>query len=235
MIDFSLVMLVGRNDCVKKPRLLSKCGRRIASARFFRYDAKKKAGVDTPHLRGKVLVESVVGNNSDSLIRKQRSRRMKNKTKRTRSVDQIINLKERYYDLTKKVMIFDDNGIDVPRPDGVDDVEDLSGYFVFDDPQNELHSALFRGRDKHDMTNESDIFICSKLSRRQCREINKKSWKRHMRILDICFKKKPDITRGKNRRAETQRYICFGFRKNPLDNQIGSYCYKKSCDEKEQS
>ena len=49
-------------------------------------------------------------------------------------------------------------------------------------------------------------------------------------IFQAVFRYKPDVSRGLERGAATQRYVCFGHRKDPLGSGLGEYSYKAGVD-----
>ena len=69
-------------------------------------------------------------------------------------------------------------------------------------------------------------------------EVKKKIETELMKIYDIAMqgmlKNKPSVIRGALQNGVTQKYVCHGFRKNPLDRAIGEYTFNAGVSDMEQ-
>lgn len=73
---------------------------------------------------------------------------------------------------------------------------------------------------------ESGQLICCKLSKRQACDVPESKWGEFRELLNELPSLKPNIARGKQRHGSNNRYVCFGYRKNPLGTNVGTYCFK---------
>ena len=75
-------------------------------------------------------------------------------------------------------------------------------------------------------------FLCWKAPRMQ--SIGAKNGDKYRKTFQTAFKLKPNIDRGKKHFGSTDRYICFGMRKNPKNSGIGSYAFNPMTNEIDQ-
>jgi hypothetical protein len=127
----------------------------------------------------------------------------------------------------KVVYVYDSNGVTPVFPNTYDNVFFLDFFRIKDTPDYDT-SVLFRGRNDKDKE-ICDTFLCCKVSRRQCDEINGKKWRKAIWAFEKSLQYKPNLLRGSQRAGVCTRYCGAGYRKNPLDKSVGQYKYKKNC------
>ena len=74
------------------------------------------------------------------------------------------------------------------------------------------------------MSKETNVaMLFSKVNRRRCQEINKKTWDKAKETLDLAQSVSYTNVRGKKCRGTHSTYVCFGHRKDPLGKTLGRY------------
>jgi hypothetical protein len=70
--------------------------------------------------------------------------------------------------------------------------------------------------------------LCVKLPQADANTISTLKWDQFRSVMKSCLSKKKDIGRGESRGSSCDRYICFGYRKDPRGSTVGKYAYKRN-------
>ena len=71
-------------------------------------------------------------------------------------------------------------------------------------------------------------WICCRLSRREANKIPVKDWQEYSKAMEVEFKYKPKIKRGKKTTGTSSHYVMEGFRKDPKGLGVGPYAFTKN-------
>ena len=126
----------------------------------------------------------------------------------------------------KEVYYKDSKGIQLTYPVNSEQVNLLSLKIV-DDNKSCNKFNVFIGCERG---NESKAtFVVLKVSKKK-KVIDPEKMKRYNEALEGMLKNKPSVVRGKLRKGISPKYVCHGYRKNPLNKKIGEYAYKRGVD-----
>lgn len=127
----------------------------------------------------------------------------------------------------RAVFFKDPNGIDMTYPHG-SKVAKLSQLRIIDNHGLDDSFNVIVGCKKKQKN--TSIFIALKVSQRQ-KIIQPERMKIYDLALQGMLENKPNVIRGTLRNGVSPHYVCHGFRKNPLDREIGEYTYNAGVSE----
>jgi hypothetical protein len=96
----------------------------------------------------------------------------------------------------------------------------LTNFYKKFDTDEENHSLNMVVVD-----NATGNLLCAKISRRQTKEISVEYWDSVRVLMKDVRKAKPNISRGEDCYGMSDKYICFGQRKEPKGKKIGEYSF----------
>lgn len=71
-------------------------------------------------------------------------------------------------------------------------------------------------------------FVVAKLPKNMCGDVEATFVDDFLPNVSTLLKSKNDVKRSASRSGVSDRYVSFGYRKNPLDNQVGEYAFKQT-------
>jgi hypothetical protein len=203
--------------------------------------SNKKNCVTKPHLSVRRLVHLKTGNNMKQVmtLKTNKRRRRNGRTKYHKAPKMIVSQREKipaflqnleyrkktYHVQNVKGLLFTDietknDLIKIP-------IERLN---VVERSIDETEEQMICVENNIDTTECNKDFVAWIASPRECYCIPDEKWNDFIRCFEICKKLKPNVNRGKLRNGITSSYFCFGFRKEPKSNSLGTYCFHPSVD-----
>ena len=178
-------------------------------------------------------VDTISEKKKDTSTTVLRQCRKKGKTARYCAVDQMIVDKVGELKSDRKIFFCDTKG------KCLDNASIKHTYVAIDEmimaPDSRTKNLVFRGRMSSRKNKVPDTFICAKMSDSNSGSISSQEWAEIYESLLTAVDSKPDVVRGARREGVRQRYVCFGFRKDPKGTYVSEYSFKKKAEDKKQS
>jgi hypothetical protein len=128
----------------------------------------------------------------------------------------------------KLLFVKDMEGIDLIVDDPNAVVIDLSYFNIVDNITSPYCNVIHRGRETRRCPHDS--FLMAKVASRRCKQIKLEFLQKCTNVFEQSFKVKTNIKRGKDRKAITKVYVCYGFRKHPKFCKVSEYAFNlKKC------
>jgi len=119
----------------------------------------------------------------------------------------------------------------LPPPEGGNHVlrfseQDFGKAFRVADASDHQSIAVYGRLGRNDGTPRNFLFY--KVSPSRGRKGLNKLWPRVRQTIPLAMRRKPNVARGKTAGGTSSRYICFGYRKDPLSKEVSKYSFKSS-------
>ena len=151
------------------------------------------------------------------------------KAQRATIITRYLNMKMKTrLEKKKDVYYKDKKGIEMNYPPG-SERRDLAELKIVSDNGIDNNFNVFIGCERKNKNKAT--FVVLKVSKDK-KVIARKKMEKYNKSLEGLLKNKPSVLRGSARKGVMQQqYVCHGFRKNPLNKEIGEYAYKRGVNE----
>jgi hypothetical protein len=133
------------------------------------------------------------------------------------------------------LIFYDDpKGVRLDYPEDTEYItRSLSDLTVITDHTNENNFNVVVGHDP-EAENDEKTFVVLKVSKTAAR-IKDRAMQDHCLVLEKLYEVMQHVKRGGMRTGVDAKYICFGWRKNPLDCELGEYAANARVSDKEKT